>query len=275
MRQFYLVNEVGTTYFFDFRTSTLISDINNIGYEKENTYLTYENSFKKVNEKVPQGTISFSIVFQNGYIGYSNFLKFIRESSSELRLFYKVNNETKYMTVAFKSITKTQLESGSIKSELTLDKMSLWLNKVNYSIKINKDESGKRFPYSYPFVYSSSFNGEILVENNGEYKAPLYICIIGAVNNPEVEILKDEQVVSKLRLLVVSSNCTIEVNSVLTDQYMKMTEGNTGKNIYSLQDFTCDNFLFLERGSFKIRFKPGVNSVTQCKISVYEGYGGH
>ena len=60
MRQFYLVNEVGTTYFFDYRNQTLISDIDDIGYENENTYLTYENTFKKVDEKVPQKDISFS-----------------------------------------------------------------------------------------------------------------------------------------------------------------------------------------------------------------------
>ena len=51
MRQLYLVNEVGTTYFFDFRSNTLISEISDIGFSKNLTYLTYENSYLKVDEK--------------------------------------------------------------------------------------------------------------------------------------------------------------------------------------------------------------------------------
>lgn len=274
MRQFYLVNEVGTTYFFDYRNQTLISDIDDIGYEKENTYLTYENTFKKVDEKVPQKDISFSVVFLCGYKGYSDFLTYIK-NSSELRLFYKIGSSTRYLIVSFKSISKTQLESGAIQSSLAFEKMSLWQNKVNYTINVNENKAGKIFPFAYPYEYSSSFNGEITVVNNGEYKAPLYLCITGAVNNPEVEVIKDGVVISKLRFVVSSGDCVIEVNSEPTDQYMKIKEAGEERNIYALQDFTCENFLFLDRGTYTIKFKPGVNSVTTCKISVLEGYGGH
>lgn len=275
MRQFYLVNEVGTTYFFDFHTKTLIGGIDNIGFEKENTFLTYENSFKKVDEKVPQTTISFSVVFQEGYEGYSKFLNFIRHSRKQLRLFYRLGDETKYMMVAFKGITKTELQSGAIQSTLTLEKMSLWLNKVNYGINVVQNNNGKVFPFRYPFAYSSSFNGEITIFNNGDYKAPLCVYMQGAVNNPVVEIEKDGVVISKLRLLVSSANCTIEVNSELTDQYMRKTENGVTTNIYQNQDFTCDNFLFLEQGTYKVRFNPGVSLPTICRISVTESYGGH
>lgn len=274
MRQFYLVNEVGTTFLFNHRYRAYISGIDNIGYERENTYLTFDNSFKKVDEKVPQTDINFSVVFVDGYSGYANFIDFIRRSK-DLRLFYRWDDQLKYMNVAFKGITKTELQSGAIQSTLTLEKLSLWLNKINYSIKVNRNEQGKIFPFKYPFVYSSSFNGEITVTNNGEYKAALYVCIEGAVNNPEVEITKDDVLVSKLRLLVTSSNCIIEVNAEKTDQYMRMTEGGKVTNIYGNQDFTCDNFLFLDSGTFRVKFKPGVNSVTTCKISVLEEYGGH
>ena len=275
MRQFYLVNEVGMTYFLDYRTSTLVSEIEDIGFEKENTYLTYENSFKKVGEKIPQASIQFTLVFLLGYKGYSDFLEFLRKSREQLRLFYKVDDSTKFMNVAFKSITKTQLESGAITSVLVLEKMSLWLKRFNYSIRVNSSDRGKIFPFSYPFEYTSSFNGAITIENNGDYKAPLCITIMGAVSNPEVEVIKDNEVISKMRLMVSSVNCTIEVNAELTDQYMTMTEGNTVTNIYQNQDFSCDNFLFVDRGTYQIRFKPGVNSETTCKIAILEGYGGH
>ena len=112
MRQFYLVNEVGTTFIFNHRYRAYISGIDNIGYERENTYLTFDNSFKKVDEKVPQTEIAFSVIFMDGYDGYANFISFIRHSN-ELRLFYRWEDQVKYMNVAFKGITKTELQSST------------------------------------------------------------------------------------------------------------------------------------------------------------------
>lgn len=275
MRQFYFVNEVGTSYFFDHRSKTLISGIDNIGYEKENTYITYDNSFKKVDERVPQKTICFSVVFLEGYTGYSRFLEYIRTSTGQLRLFYKIGGDVKFMYVAFKGITKTELQSGAIQSSLTLDRLSLWLVKNFYTIRVNENNDGKVFPFRYPFVYSSSFNGEITIFNNGEYKAALDISISGAVNNPEVQIIKDGVILSKLRLLVTSPSCNIEVNAEKTNQFMQMTENNTVENIYDRQDFSCDNFLFLPKGTYRLKFLPGVNLGTTCRVGVLEEYGGH
>lgn len=274
MRQLYLVNEVGFTYFLDYRNSTLISRINDLGIEKENTYLSYKDTYVKVDEKNPQKELQFDVVFLKGYKGYEEFIKFIRESN-ELRLFYKIGDEVKFAYVSFKSITKTELQSYTIQSTLVLDKLSLWINKVNYTVKVNVDSNGKVFPFPYPFTYSSSFNGEIVIRNDGEVKAPLNIRISGAVNKPRIDILRDGIVVTSMHLMVISSDCTIEVNSEESNQYMKMVEDGTERNIYQEQDFTCDNFLFIDKGEYVLKFIPGVNSKTECTIQLQEGYGGH
>lgn len=274
MRQLYLVNEVGFTYFLDYRNSTLISRINDLGIEKENTYLSYKDTYVKVDEKNPQKELQFDVVFLKGYKGYEEFIKFIRESN-ELRLFYKIGDEVKFVYVSFKSITKTELQSYTIQSTLVLDKLSLWINKVNYTVKVNVDSNGKVFPFPYSFTYSSSFNGEIVIRNDGEVKAPLNIRISGAVNKPRIDILRDGVVVTSMHLMVISSDCTIEVNSEESNQYMKMIEGGIERNIYQEQDFTCDNFLFIDKGEYVLKFIPGVNSKTECTIQLQEGYGGH
>lgn len=274
MRQLYLVNEVGFTYFLDYRNSTLISRINDLGIEKENTYLSYKDTYVKVDEKNPQKELQFDVVFLKGYKGYEEFIKFIRESN-ELRLFYKIGDEVKFVYVSFKSITKTELQSYTIQSTLVLDKLSLWINKVNYTVKVNVDSNGKVFPFPYSFTYSSSFNGEIVIRNDGEVKAPLNIRISGAVNKPRIDIIRDGVVVTSMHLMVISSDCTIEVNSEESNQYMKMIEGGIERNIYQEQDFTCDNFLFIDKGEYVLKFIPGVNSKTECTIQLQEGYGGH
>lgn len=275
MRQLYLVNEVGTTYFFDFRSNTLISEISDIGFSKNLTYLTYENSYLKVDEKNPQTSLDFTVVFLKGYEGYTAFLEFLKVSKGELRLFYKIGDEAKFCYVAVKGLTKTQLESGVITSSLTLDKLSLWINRDTSTISVNEDTNGKVFPFKYSFVYSASFNGTITVTNDGEIKAPLNITMNGAVDNPLLEIIKDGIVISKLKLLVKSTACVIEVDAELQDQKMIMIENGEETNIYSKQDFTCDNFLFLEPGTYQLKFSPGVSSKTTCRVTILEGYSGH
>lgn len=274
MRNIYLVNEIGTTYFFDYRNSTLISSIGNLGVEKQNSYVSFKNRYKLVDSRNPQSTLDFEVVFLKGYEGYSKFLKFIRESK-ELRIFYNNGKDTKYCYVAFKSISKTELQSNTIQCSLSLDKLSLWLNKINYKIEVNTDENGKVFPFKYPHTYSLSFNGEVSVRNNGEIKAPLNIIITGSVNNPRIDIMDGDTVLSTMRLLVQSADCIITVNADESDQYMIMKEGNVERNIYQEQDFTCDNFLFVDKGEFTIKFSPGVSSETTCNIQMTEGYGGN
>jgi hydroxymethylpyrimidine pyrophosphatase-like HAD family hydrolase len=55
IRQFYLVDEVGNTYFFDHRNKSLISDITNLGFSKTNTYLKYDDEYSLVKIKPYNG----------------------------------------------------------------------------------------------------------------------------------------------------------------------------------------------------------------------------
>ncbi len=276
MRQFYLVNEIGSTYFFDHRNDTLISNVGDLGFSKDLTYLQYGNSYTLVNSKLSQGSLNFQVIFLKGYQGYNDFLNYIKKSNDNLRLFYKYDSSVKYCYVVLKSITKSEIESGVLQCSLTLDKLSMWLLKETYTINIDEAKNGKIYTFTYPYNYSISYSGTITVVNNGEVRAPLNIIINGSVNSPILEILQNGLVISSLHLLVKSSSCEIEINSEETNQYMVMTENDYKRNIYELQDFTCDNFLFLEKGSFQIRFYSGTtSSKTTCKITKIEGYSGH
>lgn len=273
MRKLYLVNEVGTAYYFDYRTGTLIASIADIGFQKDNTYITYKNTYTKVDEKNPQVTLEFGLVFLAGYQGYTDFLKYVRESK-ELRLFYEVNHNAKYVYVAFKSITKTQLEYGTLQCKLVLDKLSLWQQKKNYEVTIGIVSGGKVYPYTYPYTYAFSYAGQVLIQNDGEVNAPLNIEIEGAVSNPRIEIYSGDDLVSTMQLYVSSTNCKIQVHAEETNQYMVKIENGIETNIYQLQDFNFENFLFIPNGSFKLIFNPGVTSNSICRIEVVEGYSG-
>lgn len=228
-----------------------------------------------MDEKNPQSTLGFTVFFLKGYEGYTAFLNFVKVAKGAVRLFYKIGDESRFCYVAIKGLTKTQLENGVISSKLTLDKLSLWINRDTTTITVTEDKNGKVFPFLYPTVYSTSFVGTATVINDGEVKAPLNVMITGAVKNPTLEVIKNGEVISKLRLLVESNDCVIEVNAEVTNQCMIMKEADTTTNIYANQDFTCDNFLFLNPGSYELRFSPGVSSKTSCRVTILEGYSGH
>jgi len=276
MRQFYLVDEVGSTFYFDYRNSTLITGVDGIGIVRENTYLNFNGTYKLAKRENPKSQIIGTIIFLKGYAGYTNFLNFLKKCKGSLRLFYKADN-LKYIYVEVATIGKTEISYGVLQCSIAFDKLSMWLNKVSHTINVNEDAFNKVFPFTYPYIYSSSYNGEITVINNGCVKAPVRIEIIGKTIHPTVEIMKDGIIVSKLKLLVVTNNSTdtIVVNAEATEQEMTMTVNGVTSDVYQYQDFNCDNFLYLEVGTYKIKFKPGVSESSVCKFQFLEMYEGN
>lgn len=276
MREFYLVDDVGTTFYFDYRMKTLITNVTGLGINRSNTYLKYDNTYKLAKKEDAKSSINATLIFLDGYNGYTLFLNFLKKSSGELRLFYKLDT-TKYAYVEVVSLSKTELNYGVLQCSLVLDKLSMWLKKMNYIINVNEHNNKKVFPFAYPFIYSASFNGEINVQNSGCAKAPVRLEINGKVRNPVVEIIKEDVIVQKLRLIVECSYETdiIIVDAKSTDQQITKITQNEIVDIYAFQDFTCENFLYLDIGTYKVRFDSGVAEKSTCKFQYLEMYEGH
>lgn len=273
MRELYLENDIGEIYYFSYRSNTLISSISGLGFTREFTYLKFNNKYSKVKEENPRSTINLSLVFLNGYSGYSSFLTYLKRSKT-LKLYYK-SNDSRYCEVEIPTLTKTELVANTLQCEATFDKLSLWQKDIVANIQVEEVSSMKVYPYSFPYVYSQCFEGKIRITNNGTEDASVKIEINGEVNYPEVVITKDEVEISKMKLYVQSENCKIEVDSNLTNQYMKMIVEDEETDIYQYQDFTEDNFLFIPPGTYDIEFKPGVSNKSTCKITYTEGYLGN
>jgi hypothetical protein len=98
--------------------------------------------------------------------------------------------------------------------------------------------------------------------------------MIGSVLDPEVLIKKNGEVVSVLRLYLTADDITITINSIPSKQEMVMDESGVVTDIYGLQDFEEDNFIFLDHGDYEIEFKPGVATESICRVTILEGYLG-
>lgn len=77
-----------------------------------------------------------------------------------------------------------------------------------------------------------------------------------------------------LRLFHNQLNGEIHISAIPNKQYIRQKDNGLVISIYGSQDFTCDNFLFVEPGEYEVEFKPGVSSTTTCRITLLEGYLG-
>ncbi|MFA7105712.1 MAG: hypothetical protein WC154_00275 [Candidatus Izemoplasmatales bacterium] len=270
IRKFYLENEYGEKYYFDNRNKALLSQVSGLGFALDIQYLDYGNIYKKADYSIPVSEIQETIIFLNGYTGYKAFVDYLSRSNKEMKLHYQTGVFDAYCLVDISSLTKGELVANTIQSQVIFKKLSYWQNEKVYEINANGTISGKSYPYTYPYNYSKAYGGVLNLKNQGLNQSPLIIEIFGDVAEPEVIIKKNDEIVSTMKLLVTEDNTILKVNSIPTEQEIVMN----GNDIYGLQDFEKDNFLYLDHGDYEIEFKPGVATNSICRVTLVEYYLG-
>jgi hypothetical protein len=274
IRQFYLENEYGEIYYFDHRSQTIITQASGLGFALDIKYLEYNRIYAKSEYQIPLSEISETLVFLRGYQGYKAFVDYLSKSKKEHKLFYITPAFKAYTIVDVSSLSKAELVSGTIQSQIIFKKLSLWIKEKTYEIIANGSSYGKVYPYQYPFIYANSYQGITNITNQGLDEAPLNIEIYGAFSNPEITIKKNGHIIQRLKLYVESEDATLTVISNPSEQVITMIENGTIYDVYGMQDFEADNFLFVSHGDYEVEFKPGVSSRTVCRITLFEGYVG-
>ena len=274
-RKLYLVNEVGSTFYFDYAHSCVIEEMDGFGFEFDIDYEEFDSRFVETKRKIPQRTLDLTLDFFDGYHGFTRWREFITKSK-EVRLFYETSVGKKYCYVNVVSSSKAQLESGVLKSKVKIDCLSLWLVNKFAHIEVTDAGGGKIYTYQYPYVYAVSFNGKVTVNNESSRNVPLVIRLIGNCYNPRVIIRQNGVDLQTLRLIVDERDePTIVICSEPTNQYIKWLLDAEEQDYYDKQDFSCENFLFLPPGESEIFFDPGVREEATCEISFKEEYIAH
>ena len=273
IRKLYLENTSGNRFNFDYRSGCLISSLSGLGFLQELTYLKYDTFYDRVDQTQPLSDIQATLTFMKGYRSYTEFLEYLKLGEKGLKLVYETDDSA-FCYVDVKTLTKQELVAGTLQSQITFQKLSLWLKSQVFTIQVNGDSLGKVYSYQYPYRYSASFEGKIQIQNRGVQKAPLLIEIFGMVDEPEIILRKGDTLVSMMRLYHTQTSGEVHVSAIPNNQYIRQVDNGVTSSIYASQDFTCDNFLFVEPGDYELEFKPGVASATICRITMLEGYLG-
>jgi len=272
-RKIYIENPSGNRFYFDYRSGCLIHQVTGLGFSQEMTYLKYDTFYDRVDQTQGLTEIQATLTFLKGYHGYTEFMNYLKLGEKGLKLYYEAEDSA-FCFIDIKSISKQELIAGTLQSQIVFQKLSLWLKSQLYTVDVNEDSTGKVYPFSYPYRYSAFFEGKIKIINRGVQKAPLLIEILGAVSDPEIIIRKSNTIITMLRLYHNQLNGEIHISAVPNHQYIRQIDNGEVISIYGSQDFTCDNFLFVEPGEYEVEFKPGVASPTTCRITLLEGYLG-
>lgn len=273
IRRFYLENKKGHQFHFSLQNGCLLSQVSGLGFEQELTHLKYEMFFQRVSTTQRVHEIQATPTFLAGYDGYQRWIEYLNLGDRHLKFVYETTDRS-FCYVDIKSLTKQELVAGALVSQITLNKLSLWLKQRTLVMELSPDLQGKVYPYTYPLQYQNVAFGKMRILNRGTYKAPLIIELIGALENPEVRILKTGAIQSTLRLYHSQTSGEVHVSSLPSSQYIRYVSSGLVESLYSSQDFTCENFLFLDPGESEIEYLPGVMEAALCRIIVFECYLG-
>ena len=277
IRKLWLENENEEVYSFNDVNTCFASNLSGLGFSKVNSYFEYATTFVTATSKEPMTKIQMMLTFMQGYISYADFLKYLSKSK-ELKLYYQNDSDTKYVLVDVERIDKTEkVTETTLNCPIVFNKKTMWMKKFKVSLTDKTDAQHKTYEYRYDYKYATEIDGTLYVNNRGSVAAPLNYSIQGSVNNPVVQILVNDKVVSESKINITYENATLEVIAEEGKESMTVTL-STGevKNVYQNQDFTKEGFLFIPPGEASVKINPGsVSSTHVFNLTFHELYRGN
>lgn len=250
IREFVLKNANGENWNLNDENS-FFSGINGLGQERKVSYQQIGNQFIKLEDLLKQKSISGKIIFED-YDDYYNFSKFIM--FKPLTLSY-TSAGTYEIQVSIDKLGKTEITEKGLESDVDFKGLTTFYKMV-IAEKMNID-TGKRYPYRYPYQYAKTITGEVVIQSDSKEVSPARIVILGPCSNPEYR-----HYVNGVLKTTGKINCTIsEGNRLIIDSTnipFRILEADSNNceisDKYQDSDFTTNRFLFLQYGENRISF---------------------
>ena len=187
MRKFKLINADGQE--FDLmRKDAFFYNISGLGFGIEADYTRVGNKHIAMNEHEKQPTPGGTITFE-GYRQHDEFRSFCRKGG--LVLCFKQTDTWYYLDVNINiSHSDISEKTRRLECDIRFTATSYWYEKVT-AVKAEEDDTiGKKYPYKYPYTYSSGVPGVIEIEG-GNIPSNCKIHIFGPCINPSFTVVKN------------------------------------------------------------------------------------
>lgn len=252
IRQFNLTNANGQV--FDMmRTDAFFNNPTGFGWGVTDTVLPIGNGYivtdTKPNQPAPSGRMVFA-----GYAQYDEFLAFVQVG--DLVLGYNTLGKWKYLDVSL-TISKGEIDSSSkmLLCDVSFTAHSGWYEKLA-AYQAQDAGSGKVYPYTYLYTYSSSVPGTVDIVN-GNLESYPKITIFGPVTNPFWALYKgaDRLETGRVKVTIPSGNKLVIDSTPATMEIAEYTAAGTFiADRYQDSDFTTARLFMLPPGNCRIVF---------------------
>lgn len=267
IREFKLRNANDAVYDLN-NLDNFFHNFKGLGQEYKVTYMQFGSRYSKSKEILNQKKISGTIRFKS-YEGFYNFSRFIQHKPLVLEY---TSHETYYLDVSIDKLEKSEFEEGGLKCNISMTSLGTYYRTVKKAILENDEESGgKVYPFEYPYTYTDSASGEVIIQSDSVLESPCKIHIFGPCVNPNYTHYVDDKVVATGKI-----NCSVEEGKKLVIDATVIpysigiytTDNEYVENVYEKSDFNTARFLNLKYGKNVISIK---HETTEAVKAIIEG----
>lgn len=193
----------------------------------------------------------------------SNWIQKYSKSDSKMALEYDDGNVVKYCEGKVTGLTKTELdEYRNLAQELQFTQITPFFIKRENIITIQVSAEGKSYPYLYPYSYGANLVENNEIDNPYILDIPLIITIDGAISNPTIDLL-DENNDRYNRVyfngVTITTGEKLIINSAQRKIY-KVSTGGTITDFVNQVNPQYDTFLRALSGKSKIQINTADTS---------------
>lgn len=273
IRDLYIVNNNGEKYnLLDYRQSPTYQ-VNGFGFEDDTSFLRIGDNYLPLEEKTVQKTINMTLIFWNDHDKtYDKFVKLARKAPLKLGL--TNDNGTYEIPCRLKSADKTDKLGYTMHAcEVTFIALGNIYKVVNAVSKIpSQSATGKVYPYTYNYTYSSDFVNTVVIESDSAKKSPCTLTIYGEAETPIWRHYVNDKIVEtgQYNGTIASGNyLVIDTKSIPYRIEEYNSSGVLVADRYSSCDFSTKRFMYLYEG--QNRFSVSNTGDTSVIVKI-EGY---
>lgn len=232
----------------------LITDLSGLGFKLKLSTLEgdiVDTLTRVAQEKQSVGlTINF---YHRGYERYTILSQWLQKHSSvesRLALEYSDGVRVRYIEGKVTNLSKAEIDEYDVLScAATFTPITPFFTNIENTIKIKVSNTGKCYPFRYPYSYGKNVVENNRVENTYIADIPITVKINGGISEPTI-LLLDETGSEYTRISFPGVNLTDKQYIIINSATRKIWffDGATLQDFSAKTDPQYDTFLFAQRG---------------------------
>lgn len=232
----------------------LITDLSGLGFKLKLSTLEgdiVDTLTRVAQEKQSVGlTINF---YHRGYERYTILSQWLQKHSSvesRMALEYSDGVRVRYIEGKVTNLSKAEIDEYDVLScAATFTPITPFFTNIENTIKIKVSNTGKCYPFRYPYSYGKNVVENNRVENTYIADIPITVKINGGISEPTI-LLLDETGSEYTRISFPGVNLTDKQYIIINSATRKIWffDGATLQDFSAKTDPQYDTFLFAQRG---------------------------